>query len=159
MGFKNDTKIAPEHEIEDIEFGEPRKPSSDEIPEDEPPFEHHDIRTTPISLPESKKARASKLQKELSALYTMIGTGIFPLDQQVGGIIIQQSESCASALSDLAAQNPRVRRALENLLTAGAYTAVISAHLPIAVMIATKYIPPVRDNYGKLIDQMNGKAA
>lgn len=128
--------------------------------EDTEPIEHNDIRSTPVSMPEfGKKGRTPSLQKDLEGLYTMLGTGVFPFDQQVGVTIIDSAPNCASSLYELAQKNPRLKRQLTSLLSAGAYGAVISAHLPIAVIIATKYVPSLRENYGRLMDDMKKKSA
>jgi hypothetical protein len=119
--------------------------------EDVDPIEHNDIRSTPVAMPDFKKGRTPKLQKDLENLYTMIGTGIFPFDNQVGVVILESGQNCASSLYELAQKNPRLRKQLESMLSAGAYGAVISAHLPIAVIIATKYIPSLRENYGRMM--------
>lgn len=134
------------------------EPIWDEEPDAEP-IEHNDIRNTPVSMPEfGKKTRTAQLQKDLEGLYTMLGTGIFPFDQQVGVTIIDSAPNCASSLYELAQKNPRLKRQLTSLLSAGAYGAVISAHLPIAVVIATKYVPSLRDSYGKMMDDFKNSA-
>lgn len=152
--FDDDAAVAPEIQFEDIPLTE-----EDQL-EDTEPIEYNNILTTPIDLPDSKTRRPGKIEKELKSLYTMIGAGIFPFDQQVGGTIVAQAEPCAKAMADLAAQNAAVRRALESMLATTTYGAVIAAHLPIAVMVATKYIPHLRDNYGAVVNQfMNGQQA
>lgn len=131
-----------------------------EDPEDDPdtePIEHNDIRNTPVELPTvlKGKGRTPSLQKELESWYMMIGTGVFPFDPQVATVILSQAPQCAEALNDLAMKNPRVKRALQSMLTAGAYGAVITAHLPIAVILATKYTP-LGEQYGAFLSQAMG---
>lgn len=160
MGFLDDlpsSGVAPEKgsvfhvEHEDLE------PEWDDDEEDVAPIEHNDIRSTPVSMPDFKKGRTPKLQKSLESFYLMLGTGIFPFDNQVGVVVMESAPNCASALNDLADKNPRLRKQLESLLSAGAYGAVISAHLPIAVIIATKYVPSLRENYGKMMADFAAK--
>lgn len=114
-----------------------------------------DFRTTPVSLPEREKRRKTKLQKALQDLYVAVGTGVFPFDQQLGTVIVQQAEECARALTELSATSPTIRRALEALIETSAWGTVIIAHMPILVMIATKYVPAVRDNYSHVMTAWN----
>lgn len=153
----DDSGVAPETGTVFHVKQEPEPEWDDE--DDVEPIEHNDIRNTPVSMPDFKKGRTAKLQKDLEGLYTMIGTGIFPFDNQVGVVVLESAPNCASSLYDLAQKNPRLRKQLESLLSAGAYGAVISAHLPIAVIIATKYVPSLRDSYGRLMDDMKKKSA
>lgn len=144
--------VAPETGMPNFTMEEDSTDFLDDIEDDAEPIEHNDIRSTPVSMPDFKKSRTPNLQKELASWYTMVGTGIFPFDQQIGVTVIESADNCSAALYDLAQKNPSVKRALNNMLSAGAYGAVISAHLPIAVLVATKYIPPLRDSYGAAFD-------
>jgi hypothetical protein len=151
MALFEDDGVAPEQgSVFHVEPND-SEPEWDDDEEDIDPIEHHDIRNTPVSMPDFKKGRTPKLQKSLESLYTMIGTGIFPFDNQVGVVVLESAPNCAKSLNDLAEKNPRLRRQLESLLSAGAYGAVISAHLPIAVIVATKYVPSLRENYGRVM--------
>lgn len=158
MGLFDDDGVAPEHGMPDLKIA-PSDHTADDFEDDADPIEHNDIRNTPVSLPEAKKSRTPKLQKDIEGLYTMVGTGIFPFDQQVGVTIIDSAENCSAALYELSTKNPRLRRTLESFLSAGAYGAVITAHLPIAVIVATKYIPPLRDQYGEMLKNFKEKNA
>jgi hypothetical protein len=97
-------------------------------------------------LPPTSK-RTTKIAKELANMYTMVGTTVYMVNPRIGVTIINKADDCASALDDLARTNPRVRRALERMLTTSAYSAVITAHLPIVVAVATEYVPFIRDAY------------
>jgi hypothetical protein len=153
MGLFDSEGIAPETGMPDFHIdADPTEITDDDW--DEEPIEHVDIRSTPVSLPDQKAKRAGKLEKDLMSFYTMIGMGVYTFDNQVGVTILDSAPNCAESLASLANTNPRLKKTLESLLNAGTYGAVISAHLPIAVIIATKYIPPVRDNYGTLLDSM-----
>lgn len=98
-------------------------------------------------LPKGRSRRQGKIAKELESLYATMGTMAYPFNPRVGATVIQQAGPCAEALEELARSDPRVRRALEALLTTGAWSAVIAAHLPIMVVIATEYVPYIRDSY------------
>lgn len=120
-------------------------PVADDIPitGDDVPFTQADG-FEPPKPPTKKKTR---LRDDIMGLYAAMGLGIFPFDQYVGTLVSENAENCAIAWEDLAAKNPAVKRALESILTTGAYSAVIAAHMPIAVAVATKYIPGLREQY------------
>lgn len=64
--------------------------------------------------------------------------------QAVGLVIAEQAEACANAWGDAADANPRIREALERVLTVSIMGAVIAAHVPIAigVAVAVGAVPP-----------------
>jgi hypothetical protein len=131
----------------DLTDAEEFQPEPDVAP-DEKRTEHVNIIDTPVEPPTGgQKKRRSALVSQLEASYTMLGTGVFMLDPQIGNTIITQATPCAEALDELAQKNPKVKAALNNMLTAGAWSAVITAHLPIAVHVGTKYIPELRRRY------------
>lgn len=101
-----------------------------------------DAEPTPI---EFGKRRTPKLEGELMALYGTLALAVSPFDPGMGSVIFENSEQCAHSLAELAKKNPRVKRVLESMLETSAWSAVIAAHLPIAVYAATKYIPTLRD--------------
>lgn len=156
--FDDEPGVAKEHSpVFHVEPAETDWEDSEEP--DVEPIEHNDIRDTPVTMPTPIKGRKRTLQKDLEGLYTMIGTGIFPFDNQVGVVVLESAENCASSLADLAEKNPRLKKQLQSMLSAGAYGAVISAHLPIAVIIATKYVPSLRENYGRMMNDFKNKGA
>lgn len=138
----------------DTESGIPTAPPA-EPPHDSPadasprdaPADHTSIVDTPVTAPGGTTRRATKMTKQLEDLYSMLGTGIFAFDRQVGVTVLEQGPACAKALDELAATSPAVRRALASLLSTSAWSAVIMAHLPIATVIATKYVPYLREIY------------
>lgn len=101
----------------------------------------------PPELTDGKPKRKTKLHNELEQLYTMAGAMTTMVDQQIGTTIIIQASACAESLDDLAAKNPRVKKALEKMLQTSVYAGVIAAHIPIVVAIATKYVPELRESY------------
>lgn len=141
--------------VNGIEY-EPTELPDDTILADTEPIEHYNILETSVGMPDQGKKRPGKIQKELTNLYSAIGMGIYPFDNQTGAIIMDSAEPCASSLAELAATNPRIKRAIESVLTTSAWSAVIAAHLPIAVGVATKYVPFIRDNYARVMDNMMG---
>lgn len=125
---------------------DPPPPADATPPRDVPP-DHTSIVDTPVAAPAGGTRRATKMTKQLEDLYSMLGTGIFAFDRQVGVTVLEQGPACAKALDELAATSPAVRRALTSLLSTSAWSAVIMAHLPIVTVVATKYVPYLREIY------------
>lgn len=105
------------------------------------------------SAPKSPKAtprRASletRLTGSLVTLGTIVaGTGgmVSPAVQADGILIVEHAANVASALDKLAKDQPAVAAALERMMTAGAYSGIIAALLPLVVGIAANHgaIPP-----------------
>lgn len=127
-------------------------------PEDVQPQDIPFTRVTDAEMPEPKKTgRNSKIKTELTGMYTAAGLAVFAFDQPLGQLIAENAENCATAWDELAKSNPAVKRALENLLQTSAYTAIIAAHMPIAVAVATKYVPYLRDSYETIFHQENAE--
>lgn len=102
--------------------------------------------------PKTSTPRKASLETRLTgAMVTMGGTimagaalaGSQPL-QQDGLVIIEHSATMAAAISKVADQDPRVKAALEKMLTAGVWSGVAVATLPVALGIAGNHglIPP-----------------
>jgi hypothetical protein len=92
-------------------------------------------------LPEPKDRRQSKISRELENLYTTVGTMVYMVQPRVGHTIVTEANKCAESLDELARTNPRVRRALESVLTTSAWSGVIVAHMPILMVLAYEYVP------------------
>lgn len=92
-------------------------------------------------IPQPKKPRNNKRKQSVEAMYAMLGAGVFQFDAQIGQTIMVQAPECAQALDDLAKENKTVARVLDGAMQTSAWSAVIFAHLPIAVMVSTKYTP------------------
>lgn len=133
----------------------PEEPTEDVAPQDIP-IEHNDIRNTPVEPPTPPKHKPKQLESQLAGMYTMAGLGVFSFDQQLGAVIMSKSDECAKALSDVADKNPAVKKALNNMLATSAWGAVISAHLPIVVLAATKYVPQLNERYGETVSAFIG---
>lgn len=133
------------------DLGAPSEPT--EVPPKITPFTQMD---GPTELPSSgKKPRNTALKKSLEEVYVFIGTTTFMFDTQIGGLILNQAEDCAASLDELARTNPAVKRALERLVETSVYGAILTAHAPIAVAIATKYVPYLRDSFEQTVDNVN----
>lgn len=109
-----------------------------------------------IWTPPTKKSKTSapKLKKPaprmpsgglaapLADMYTMIGAVLSPIDQTCGNAIMASANDCGKALEKLAKTNPEVRRVLVGMVTTSTWGAVITAHLPIIMVIATHHLMP-----------------
>lgn len=100
------------------------------------------------------KPSNTMLRKGLEKMYANMGTMIFIVDPMVGTTILNQSAACAASLDELAKTNPKVRAALMRMMETNAYGAVLAAHLPIAVAIATKYVPELRRGYESAVNNL-----
>lgn len=90
-----------------------------------------------------------KLEKQLSELYqTLSITVVSPIDQLGGQLLFHRSEELAAEWVDLARVNPKVKRALENILKAGGVFGVLAGHAMIVAAVVA--------NRGGLPDQMAG---
>lgn len=94
--------------------------------------------------PRRRKRPASKPKKgafvdPLIQLYGVAALTLMPVDQHCAGVILENAESCATAVDELAFQNESVRRVLDTLVTGSAIGAVVMAHLPIMVAIASHH--------------------
>jgi hypothetical protein len=99
---------------------------------------------TPKLKPAAPRMPAGGLAQPLNDIYVMIGALLAPIDPTCGGAIIRQAPECAKALEALAKQNPEVRRVLVALVSTSAYGAVITAHIPIVLAVATHHLPAMR---------------
>lgn len=111
---------------------------------------------SPDSAPKKKtttRKRTSRAKRDLTEplteLYTTLGMGLFLLSPPDGQLLLEHGANCASALNDLAKQNPNVYAALDKLCTGGAMGAVVMAHAPIVIGIMGNHnlVPDI----GKLI--------
>lgn len=133
------------------------KAAAEETPPKEVPFTQMD---GPTELPQAgTKKRNTQLKRQIADLYVFAGTTTFMFDQQIGGLVIQQADACAESLDELARTNPAVKRALEKLLETSIYGAVLAAHAPIVIAVATKYVPYLRKSYEDTVDNYNAAAS
>lgn len=71
----------------------------------------------------------------LAAWYAGIGLMAMPLDETIANAFIDNADRCAESVDKLAKKNPRIRKALNYLLTTSDYGEMIFAHLPIIMAI------------------------
>jgi len=92
--------------------------------------------------------------KPLEELYTGLGMMMMPFDPSCAKVIIDNAETCAKTLNDMANVNPALRRILISLLSSSAIGAVIMAHVPIVMTIAMHHIPALKAKQEKMVADM-----
>lgn len=98
----------------------------------------------------SEKPRAPRapsstnLKKSLQDTFTLIGVGVTAVNQYDGAVILKNAEGLAKSLDHLANENPSVKRALESMLVASAWGAVLTSCAAISVPVAANHglLPP-----------------
>lgn len=87
----------------------------------------------------ARKSTAANLEKRLASSLTTLGTVGCLVSPADGMVVIQGVPALAAALAKLAEENPAVRANLERMLTAGAWSGVIAAVVPIVVGIMANH--------------------
>lgn len=87
---------------------------------------------------------AGMLVKPLTDLYVVVGTAIYPFDQNIGATFIENAKSCAESLDQAARVDKKLRAFLMSLVGASVWGPVIIAHAPIATAITLKLIPNLK---------------
>ena len=85
------------------------------------------------------RAKKGAFTEPLMQMYGFAGVAVFMRDQHCGQAIIDNAEKCAEALDELAYQNESVRRVLDALVTTSAFGAVVMAHAPIIMAMASHH--------------------
>lgn len=88
-----------------------------------------------------KQPPPGKIAKNLSKLYGTIGMSLYPFDPQCATTILENSETMAKSLEDLAKENAAVKRVLEKLAETSAWGTVFAAHAPMVLALATHHGP------------------
>jgi len=83
----------------------------------------------------NKTGWQAPLEQALTSNLAGIGLVVYALDQYDGTVIMQGAPRLAQSLVGVAEQNPNVRKALESLVTAGAWSGVVMAAAGIAIPI------------------------
>lgn len=119
--------------------GRPRKAAADKAPRTATP-----------------KPRVASLEARLTGSLTTVGAVVGMVSMPDGLVLVEGAPPLAAALAKLAQENPAVKQGLERMLTAGAWSAVIAAAVPIAAGIAANHgmIPP--EFAGALKQQQQG---
>jgi hypothetical protein len=90
----------------------------------------------------SHKAGGSKQQRirdTLVSYYALAGMAVSRMDMTDGQIVVASAQNCADAWMAAGKANPQIMRALELITIAGPYTALISAHVMVAITIMDRH--------------------
>lgn len=89
-------------------------------------------------------ARATKLDKELTEMFMLIGMLVSAVNQYDGMVILQNADTTAQAWAQLARTDKRIANVLDKLISTTAYSGVILATIKMAVPILANHgvVPP-----------------
>lgn len=87
----------------------------------------------------SRASKDERMRQELTATLGTIGVAVMAVNTYDGLVVIDKSADVSDALMELAAHNPRVRKALEQMLEVSVWAAVATAVAGIAVPIAVNH--------------------
>lgn len=76
------------------------------------------------------------------AFYTMSAFALAPINTDAATAVADSAEKCADTWMELASKNDNVRKAIRALLEGSAWSAVIMAHLPIAMALIPEHLRP-----------------
>lgn len=91
--------------------------------------------------PASKKpaGRPRALENQLAEFFSTIGLTVSMVNADDGMVIVQNAEPLAKAWADLAAEDARVRKAIDRVMTGSAWGGVIFATGTVAMGIANNH--------------------
>jgi hypothetical protein len=159
--------------------GRPGKPETQSTPGESPSLESlraEKVRRTedraPGKSPRTRRGRvkaepavvpykAGVIAKGMNKLYAKLGRLVRAMDRDIGQAIIdstrKESEddvTVGEAWDELARTNPRIRRFLTKLITGGAWTQLLMAHMPIFLAIIMKDAIRKRIPLGNLVESV-----
>jgi hypothetical protein len=79
------------------------------------------------------------MRRELLAMFGTISVGVMAYDMYDGMVVLDRSGATVDALMDLAAHNPAVKKALEQMLEVSVWAAVATAVAGMALPIAANH--------------------
>jgi hypothetical protein len=85
--------------------------------------------------------RAGIIQAGMTRFYGSIGMLMMLVKPDLAVIIMRNAENLAKSWEVLARSNPQVRRVLYTMISGTGWTMVITAHLPIIMILARDYGP------------------
>lgn len=89
--------------------------------------------------PRARKSTTPNLEKRLASSLTTVGTLAAIVSPADGMVVIQGVPGLAASLAKLAEENASVRQNLERMLTAGAWSGVIAAVVPMVLGIMANH--------------------
>ena len=91
------------------------------------------------STPAPRTMTSRAMKPRLQSFYETIGAAVGLMSPPDGQVIVDAAPACAEAVTEWADSDPRVRAALERLLTGSAMSKVVMAHAPIAFGIMANH--------------------
>lgn len=96
--------------------------------------------------PRKPAARIAPYKKDefiepVTQMYVVMALGVSPFDSRCASVLAENAENCARAWDELAKANPQVRKTLRTLTQGTAWGAVIMAHAPILIAVASHHMP------------------
>lgn len=88
------------------------------------------------------RAKKGAFVEPLMQFYGMAGMAVYVRDQHCGQAILDSAEKCAESIDELAYRNESVRRVLDSLVKTSTFGAVVAAHLPIILAVASHHGGP-----------------
>ncbi|SRR6266702_4969122 len=109
--------------------------------EKQPPAPRLDEKPAAADKPKPERApRKPPLKKRLEDAFIAIGVAVGTTGDMVcAGVIMAQAEPMAAAWENLAKTSPRVRAAIERLLTGSAWGEVMFATAPVVIAVAVHH--------------------
>lgn len=93
-----------------------------------------------VSAPKPVPTRQKgKYVAPLTELYGFVGMGLLVVDPVCGKAVLESAEGCAKSVDELAYKNAAVRRVVESLTQTSAIGAVVMAHMPILLAVASHH--------------------
>ena len=86
-----------------------------------------------------RESKDDRLRKELASTFTLIGGGVMMVNQYDGYVVIDRADATADALMAAAANNPKLKKMLEQMLEVSMWAALATAVAGIAAPIAANH--------------------
>lgn len=98
-----------------------------------------DTEPKPTPKPRIHKSTSVTISAGIEELYTSLGLLVSVVNQRDGEAIVENAARAAEAWDRAAKKNPRVKAALERMLTASTLAEVLAIHMAIAAKIAANH--------------------
>jgi hypothetical protein len=129
----------------DSEASEPENPVSGFIPFASPEGASPKKRGRPAAA-----NKQTSMRNTLVSYYALMGLGVGRFDEVDGQLIVANAESCADAWMAAGKANANIQHALELITIAGPYTALVTIHASLVLLILEHHkANPLRALFGK----------
>jgi hypothetical protein len=78
-------------------------------------------------------------------MYSQFAMLVGMFDPDIAQAIVMNTQAMAASMENLAKESPATRAVLNKMVATSAVGQVIAAHTPVAMVIAVKYIPAIRN--------------